>query len=159
VPPGISFDLYTFAPILRGASRVGKPGSFIDGRKYTRPASNWRPSACQADVIATTPLVPLLLGCQGQGSGINGLTPGHFAWEREAWMYRCMHVWIFAMPCRLRAPRPSTFDGSRCHCVTSLSAGVAHRAHGATVGHLTADHEVGFSKLPAPMLPPHALHL
>ena len=27
-------------------------------KKYTRPGSNWRPSACEADVIATRPLVP-----------------------------------------------------------------------------------------------------
>ncbi len=26
--------------------------------KYTRPGSNWRPSACEADIIAATPLVP-----------------------------------------------------------------------------------------------------
>ena len=30
-----------------------------DAAKYTRPGSNWRPSACEADVIATRPLVPL----------------------------------------------------------------------------------------------------
>ena len=30
-----------------------------DAPKYTRPGSNWRPSACEADVIATRPLVPL----------------------------------------------------------------------------------------------------
>jgi hypothetical protein len=150
---------------LRGAPRVGKPGSFIDGRKYTRPGSNWRPSACQADVIATRPLVPWLLRCQEQGNGINGLTPWHLAREgrgvdvsMHACMHACMHARICAMPCRLRAPRPSTFHGSRYHSVTSLSVGVAHRAHGATVRHLTADHKIGFSSLPAPMLPPHALH-
>ena len=27
--------------------------------KYTWPGSNWRPSACEADVIATRPQVPL----------------------------------------------------------------------------------------------------
>jgi hypothetical protein len=67
-------------------------------------------------------------------------------------MYRCMHVWSYAMPCRLRPPRPSTFDGSRCHCLTSLSAGAARRADGATVKHLTADDTIGFSELPASML-------
>ena len=30
-----------------------------EASKYTRPGSNWRPSACEADVIATRPLVPL----------------------------------------------------------------------------------------------------
>ena len=29
--------------------------------KYTQPGSNWRPSACQADVIATRPWVLLML--------------------------------------------------------------------------------------------------
>ena len=28
--------------------------------KYTRPGSNWRPSACEADVIATRPLVQVI---------------------------------------------------------------------------------------------------
>ena len=28
------------------------------GKAYTWPGSNWRPSACEADVIATRPQVP-----------------------------------------------------------------------------------------------------
>ena len=35
---------------------IERPGAV----KYTRPGSNWRPSACEADVIATRPQV---LGC------------------------------------------------------------------------------------------------
>ena len=39
--------------------RWTKPG--VKKQIYTRPGSNWRPSACEADVIATRPLVPCML--------------------------------------------------------------------------------------------------
>ena len=35
---------------------IERPGAV----KYTRPGSNWRPSACEADVIATRPLVQVI---------------------------------------------------------------------------------------------------
>ena len=34
-------------------------------QKYTWPGSNWRPSACEADVIATRPQVPVQSGAGG----------------------------------------------------------------------------------------------
>ena len=42
-------------------------------KKYTRPGSNWRPSACEADVIATRPLVPMLAA--------SGLTRVLLCWD------------------------------------------------------------------------------
>ena len=39
-------------------------------QKYTWPGSNWRPSACEADVIATRPQVPCIpvqLSCHPVG--------------------------------------------------------------------------------------------
>jgi hypothetical protein len=36
-------------------------GPCIFEKNYTRPGSNWRPSACAADVVATRPLVPVTI--------------------------------------------------------------------------------------------------
>jgi hypothetical protein len=144
---------------LRGAPREGKPGSFIDCRKYTNPESNWRPSACQAHVLATRPLGPWPLGCQGQGSGINGLTPWHFAREGrgvDVSMHARMDLCDALPPSR---PTPKHIPRKSVPLCHEPFCGGSSSAHGATVGHLIADHKVGFSKLPAPMLPPHALHL
>ena len=41
---------------VKGFSKVYGKGS--SGDNYTQPGSNWRPSACQADVIAARPWVP-----------------------------------------------------------------------------------------------------
>ena len=43
------------------ALRIHVLRSKISCKKYTWPGSNWRPSACEADVIATRPQVQVLL--------------------------------------------------------------------------------------------------
>ena len=42
------------------SSTTMKNGMFALAWIYTWPGSNWRPSACEADVIATRPQVPVL---------------------------------------------------------------------------------------------------
>ena len=50
-------------PIMRAARGIWDLfptlGSLFQAEKYTWPGSSWRPSACEADVIATRPQVPL----------------------------------------------------------------------------------------------------
>ena len=53
IPQGRGFEPHSchLAAVLAAASH--------NNQKYTWPGSNWRPSACEADVIATRPQVPL----------------------------------------------------------------------------------------------------
>ena len=50
------------------------PYVHVQRRKYTWPGSNWRPSACEADVIATRPQV-LADRCLQAKTHCNNLTP------------------------------------------------------------------------------------
>ena len=47
----------------------------VSAAKYTWPGSNWRPSACEADVIATRPQVPMRTHTRKHSSDTNTTPP------------------------------------------------------------------------------------
>ena len=54
--PELHLSLQWLLEASRQHHDIQRPGVL----KYTRPGSNWRPSACEADVIATRPLVQVI---------------------------------------------------------------------------------------------------
>ena len=54
--PELPLSLQGLLEASRQLFDIERPGAV----KYTRPGSNWRPSACEADVIATRPLVQVI---------------------------------------------------------------------------------------------------
>ena len=75
--------------------------------KYTRPGSNWRPSACEADVIATRPLVPMIAASGLYFSkfslSVPVAVPGRMLWDGllgvghrapGTYNWKCSAIWM-----------------------------------------------------------------
>ena len=136
----------------------------IQSQNYTWPGSNWRPSACEADVIATRPQVhdwrlkaaiqiqhnPFIIGCLQQTILETCRTVScNVLWIRLGGrtMLPSFCVQLKILSWLILSPSLSIFMAVNTFDFQMLTS--CQRGHGATAARLTPDQKVGSSNLSA----------
>ena len=98
--------------------------------KYTWPGSNWRPSACEADVIATRPQVLRNPG-GGRGASVNASHPAWTHPQTRTWnpIRRIQRLHHCSLQFRLEWEPAAKANRNKSHNCTCMRVGVAAVHH------------------------------
>ena len=130
--PACGSERCWFNVLVLGARFYYVVATFLEdwaAAKYTWPGSNWRPSACEADVIATRPQVLRNPG-GGRGASVNA--------SRPAWTHAQTRTWNLIQRlhnCSLQfrlewgpAAKANRNKSHNCTCMRVVVAAVPHMA-------------------------------